>query len=159
MEYCPILSPRNTSSLLLGKACSVSNEGAAFKIARRRSACASNPEKVAVLDPMGIVKGAAKTYRVNYDPLSDIAIGTDDEISQIQSIGEAIVMNEEGGESHWTDSARIILNGIIEAVLHIEKDTRKHTLGFVREVYQRGLGEYEPNKDGYTPETAKDYLR
>ena len=116
-------------------------------------------QMVAVLDPMGIVKGAAKTYRVNYDPLSDIAIGTGDEISQIQSIGEAIVIDEEGSESHWTDSARMILNGIIEAVLHTEKDTRKHTLGFVREVYQRGLGEYEPNEDGYAPETAKDYLR
>ena len=68
-------------------------------------------------------------------------------------------MNEEGGESHWTDSARMILNGIIEAVLHTEKDTRKHTLGFVRGVYQRGLGEYEPSQDGYASETSKDYLR
>ena len=68
-------------------------------------------------------------------------------------------MNEEGGESHWTDSARMILNGIIEAVLHTEKDTRKRTPGFVRGVYQRGLGEYEPNQDGYAPKTAKGYLR
>lgn len=30
-------------------------------------------------------------------------------------------MNEEDGESHWTDSARMILNGIIEAVLHTDK--------------------------------------
>lgn len=53
----------------------------------------------------------------------------------------------------------MILNGIIEAVLHTEKDTRKRTPGFVRGVYQRGLGEYEPNQDGYAPKTAKDYLR
>ena len=68
-------------------------------------------------------------------------------------------MNEGGGESHWTDSARMILNGIIEAVLHTEKDIRKHTPGFVRGVYQRGLDEYEPNQNGYAPETGKDYLR
>lgn len=112
-------------------------------------------QNVAVLDPMGIVKGAAKTYRVSYDPLSDIAINTDDEISQILSIGEAIVISEDK-DSHWSDSARMIFNGIVEAVLHTEKDKRRHTLSFVREVYQRGLGEYEGEG---APETAKDYLR
>ena len=120
-------------------------------------------QNVAVLDPMGIVKGPAKTYRVSYDPLSDVATNTDDEISQILSIGEAIVISEDK-ESHWSDSARMILVGIIEAVLHTEKDKRKHTLSFVREVYQRGLGEYDPktDKEGNiiaTKETAKDYLR
>lgn len=41
-------------------------------------------------------------------------------------------MNEEGGESHWTDSARMILNGIIEAVLHTEKDTRKEVAEYLK---------------------------
>ncbi|MEM7069261.1 MAG: type IV secretory system conjugative DNA transfer family protein [Pseudomonadota bacterium] len=110
-------------------------------------------QNVAVLDPMGIVKGPSKTYRVSYDPLSDIAIGSDDEISQIISIGEAIVMDESGSDSHWADSARTIFNGIVEAVLHTETDKRKHTLSFVREVYQRGL---KTNDDG--KKTGKDYL-
>ena len=41
-------------------------------------------------------------------------------------------MNEEGGESHWTDSARMILNGTIEAVLHTEKDTRKEVAEYLK---------------------------
>ncbi|MEM8650972.1 MAG: type IV secretory system conjugative DNA transfer family protein, partial [Pseudomonadota bacterium] len=98
-------------------------------------------------------KGPSKTYRVSYDPLSDIAIGSDDEISQIISIGEAIVMDESGSDSHWADSARTIFNGIVEAVLHTESDKRKHPLSFVREVYQRGL---KTNDDG--KKTGKDYL-
>lgn len=123
-------------------------------------------QKVAILDPMGAVKGAAKTYRVDYDPLSDINIGNDDEVGQILSLGEAIVMSDNNGESHWTDSARIIFCGIIEAVLHTEKNKANHTLAFCRSIYQRGLsdpfeeeaydeeGEKKPKR-----ESALDYLR
>lgn len=116
-------------------------------------------QKIAILDPMGTVKGAAKTYRVSYDPLADINVGTDDEVRQILSVGEAIVMSDGDKQSHWTDGARMIFVGIIEAVLHTEKDKANHTLAFCRSIYQRGLSEYEPNEDGSTKETAYDYLR
>jgi type IV secretion system protein VirD4 len=96
---------------------------------------------------------------VSYDPLADVSIGSDDEVRQILSIGEAIVMSDGDKESHWTDSARMIFVGIIEAVLHTEKNTANHTLAFCRSVYQRGLSEYVPDEDGNTKETAFDYLR
>jgi type IV secretion system protein VirD4 len=97
-------------------------------------------QKVAILDPMGTVKGAAKTYRIAYDPLNDVDIGTDDEVRQIKAIGEALVMSDGDKDSHWTDGARMILEGIIEAVLHNEKDKPENqSLAFVRSIYQSGL--------------------
>ena len=39
-------------------------------------------QNVAILDPMNIVRGAAKIYRVSYDPLADIDVSTDDEVGQ-----------------------------------------------------------------------------
>jgi len=116
-------------------------------------------QKVAILDPMGTVKGPAKSYRVSYDPLADIQINTDDEVRQILSIGEAVVMSDGDKDSHWTDSARMIFVGIIEAVLHTETNKANHTLSFCRSVYQRGLSDYEPDEEGNTKETALDYLR
>lgn len=96
-------------------------------------------QKVAILDPLGTVKGAAKIYSVSYDPLSDIDINTDDEVRQILAVTEALIISEGQKESHWTDGARMILAGIIEAVLHNEDDTSKHTLTFCRSIYQQGL--------------------
>ena len=97
-------------------------------------------QDVAILDPMGVVEGPAKTYRFSYDPLSDIDIGSKDEVRQIEAITEAIVMSDGDNNSHWTDSARIILKGIIEAVLHSEPP-ENHTLAFCRKVYQHGMAE------------------
>lgn len=116
-------------------------------------------QDVVIFDPMGAVKGPAKVYRVSYDPLADVQINSDDEVRQILSIGEAIVMSDGDKDSHWTDSARMIFVGIIEAVLHTEKDKANHTLPFCRSIYQRGLSDYEPNEEGETRETALDYLR
>lgn len=124
-------------------------------------------QKVAILDPMGAVKGPAKVYRVSYDPLADVNIGSTDEVRQILSIGEAVVMSDNDKDSHWTDGARMIFVGIIEAVLHTEKDKSNHTLAFCRSIYQRGLSSYEPEEeeddDGKkitaVKDTAVTYLR
>ena len=116
-------------------------------------------QDVAILDPMGAVKGPAKVYRVSYDPLADVRINTDDEVRQLLAIGDAIVMSDGDKDGHWTDSARMIFVGIMEAVLHTEKDRSNHTLTFCRSIYQRGLSQYEPNEEGDTRETAVDYLR
>lgn len=95
-------------------------------------------QKVAILDPMGTVKGPAKKYRVAYDPLQDIAIGSDDEGGQILAVTDSIVMAESGSGAHWTENAGSIFAGIIEAVLHLEPPERR-TLTYCRKIYQQGM--------------------
>lgn len=115
-------------------------------------------QNVAILDPMNIVRGAAKIYRVSYDPLADIDVGTDDEVDQILSIGEAIVMADGGKDSHWSDNARTILVGIIEAVLHSEKDTANHSLAFCRSIFQRGMKDVTDAQGTVIKEGVEAYL-
>jgi type IV secretion system protein VirD4 len=98
-------------------------------------------QRVAILDPLGEVKGAARRYRVTYDPLSDIDIKSDDAANQIYNVIEAVVLTEQGGE-HWTDSAGAILAGIIEHVLIVE-DRKNHSFAFVRKLLGEGFDALE----------------
>ena len=95
-------------------------------------------QQVAILDPMGTVQGAAKRYRVNYDPLVDIERGKDHEAAQIFALTESIIIDEKGTGSHFTESAGTILAGLIEAVIHTEKP-KDRSLIFVRKKYQEGM--------------------
>lgn len=95
-------------------------------------------QQVAIIDPMGTVQGAAKRYRVAYNPLADIERGTDQEAAQIYALTESIIIDEQGNGSHFTESAGTILAGLIEAVIHTEKPKDAHLLT-VREKYQEGM--------------------
>ena len=98
-------------------------------------------QNVAILDPLGEVKGPARRYLVTYDPLADIDITSHEAPAQIANAIEAIVLPEQGGE-HWTDSAGAILAGIIEHVL-IKEDRANHSLAFVRKLLGEGFDEIE----------------
>lgn len=95
-------------------------------------------QEVAIIDPMGTVQGAAKRYRVTYNPLADIECGTDQEAAQIYALTESIIIDEKGTGSHFTESAGTILAGLIEAVIHTEKPKDAHLIT-VREKYQDGM--------------------
>lgn len=94
-------------------------------------------QEVALLDPFNTVRGPARRYRVNYDPMSDIEVGSNEESDQIVTLAEAIVLAEKGNGSHFSDSAETILAGLIEAVLHLEPLERR-TLTYCRKVFQEG---------------------
>jgi len=102
-------------------------------------------QEVAVIDPMGTVRGAAKRYLTTYNPLGDIERGTDREAAQIYALTESIIIDEKGSGSHFTESAGTILAGLIEAVIHTEPKEARHLLT-VRRKYQAGM------------EALKDYL-
>ena len=95
-------------------------------------------QDVAILDPFGTVRGPARSYCINYNPLADIDIGSDEEADQILTLAEAIVIAEQGNGAHFSDSAETLLAGIIEAVLHYNKDPALHTLTFCRTAFQEG---------------------
>ena len=88
-------------------------------------------QKVAILDPMGIVRGPAKKFRVNFDPMADIDMKQDSSFRQIAKLASGLVIPEEGSNAFFSDTAETILAGTIEAVKLTEKQDR-HTLPYVR---------------------------
>lgn len=98
-------------------------------------------QNVAILDPFMTVEGPARKYRVSYDPMLDIEKGEDNEAGQIMAIAEAVVVPEEGSSSHFTESVETILAGMIEAVIHTEKDRANHNLVFLRSKVLEGFEE------------------
>lgn len=85
-------------------------------------------QKVAILDPFNVVQGAAKCYRVGYNPLRDIDITKNGWGRQIRLLSDAAVMREsEGAGAHFSESIAIIMRGVIEKILHTYP-TKKQTL-------------------------------
>lgn len=75
-------------------------------------------QKVAILDPLNIVQGPARAYRVDYNPFLDVDIEDEDGAAgEMETFCEAVVMQEDGSGGHWTESAATILAGTIEWAL------------------------------------------
>ena len=106
--------------------------------------CLERP--VAILDPLGIVKGAAKAYRVNYNPFIDIDIDDDDGAAgEVETFCECVVMQEEGNGAHFTESASTILAGAIEYALNTYP-REQVTWSFIRDLLFKGLRQKKPDK-------------
>ena len=89
-------------------------------------------QKVAILDPMGEVRGPAKRYRVNYDPMSDIDMRSPRIARRrIAALAAGMIIPENGSNAHFSDSAETIVAGIIEAVKTLEPH-KDHNLPFLR---------------------------
>ena len=86
----------------------------------------------------GAVRGPARGYVVDYDPLSDIDITSDAATGAIESIVEVIVIPEQGTGAHFSESAAAILAGVIEAVL-IHEDRANQTLKHCRNLILRRM--------------------
>lgn len=110
-------------------------------------------QEVAVLDPLGCVKGPAKAHCVRYDPLSDIDMDAPESTAQILSVAESIVIADHGEDSHFTDSAEIILAGVIELVMETEKPD-KRTLLRCREIILEGFGDFYLDQEGNEVKTG-----
>lgn len=72
-------------------------------------------QRVFVLDPFGRVNSAAKKYRVAYNPMTLLSQGSPWLIEDAGLIADALIV-PSGGDSHWDDSARNFLEGVI---LHV----------------------------------------
>ncbi len=98
-------------------------------------------QKVAILDPLGVVRGAAKAFRVTYDPLSDIEIGTPQESDQIIGLIEGFVLDDQGGSgAHFTENVATIFAGAVEAILH-KMPKGLHRLSSLVELMRQNLDE------------------
>ena len=88
-------------------------------------------QKVAILDPMGETRGAAKKFCVSYDPMGDINMKQESSFRRIAKLAAGMVIPEEGSNAFFSDTAETILAGTIEAVKTLEQP-HNHTLPFVR---------------------------
>jgi type IV secretory pathway TraG/TraD family ATPase VirD4 len=84
--------------------------------------------KVFVLDPFERVTGPAVDFRAGFNPLSDLDADTDTGLEMAGQIGDAIVMQIEGPGSHWTQSARSFLRGLILFVCKSEAPVDRHLI-------------------------------
>lgn len=90
-------------------------------------------QEVAILDPFNQVIGPARRYRVDYNPLADINIKARDANSRINSIAAAVIIPEEGNNSHFSTNAETLVAGAIETVLYTQPK-QNHNLIFVRQL-------------------------
>lgn len=97
-------------------------------------------QKVAILDPFNATQGAARIYKTSYNPLRDINMNKGGGVDQISRMASAIIVPEDGNAAHFSESAKTILAGTIEAVKTLEKP-KNQTLSFVRKKMIGGLEE------------------
>ena len=95
-------------------------------------------QQVAVLDPMGDVKGPARIYRTGYNPLAELDPAAPGFVSDVRTIATALVVDELGAGKHFTDMAAIITAGVLEAVM-VAFPKRLQNLVTVRNVIAKGL--------------------
>jgi type IV secretion system protein VirD4 len=101
-------------------------------------------QRVFVLDPFGKASSAVDEYRAKFNPLSMLYKASNTIIEDAGLIADALVI-PSGGDTHWDDSARNFLEGVI---LHVATcpayEDEKH-LVTVRDLisgsYQKSRGE------------------
>lgn len=70
-------------------------------------------QDVFILDPFGEVKGEAARFRVNFNPLDELANADEaDRVDDAALLAEALIIADSGGDQHWTLSAKNILRGL-----------------------------------------------
>jgi len=94
--------------------------------------------RVYVLDPYGRVIGPAEQYRASFNPLADLDADTDRGLDMAWQIADALIMQSDGDGSHWTQSARTFLRGLVLFVAKTELAASK-TLIRVRELITQGI--------------------
>ena len=121
---------------------------AASITARRRGAPVPEGlgQTVYVLDPFGIARGKAADYRAGYNPLSILKPDSETLVEDAGLIGDALVI-ASGRDTHWDDSARNFIEGLIlHVATHPAYDGRRDLVS-VRKLLMKGA---ESNFEGKT---------
>jgi type IV secretion system protein VirD4 len=84
--------------------------------------------KVHVLDPFERVTGPAVDFRGGFNPLSDLDADTDTGLEMAGQIADALVIQQKEAGSHWTQSARSFLRGLILFVCKSEAPVDRHLI-------------------------------
>lgn len=90
-------------------------------------------QAVHVFDPFGVLanlQGVPKSVRIN--PLADITPGSLTFYEDCDRVAESLVIPGKSGDSHWDNSARALIRGLIAHV--VSNDAAYGNLGHVREM-------------------------
>lgn len=82
-------------------------------------------QEVAILDPLGEVRGPARALRVTYNPLDDIDMMQGGGVRAINAAAAALVTPETGDSVHFAETAETLIAGLIEAVKLTEPRERQ----------------------------------
>jgi type IV secretion system protein VirD4 len=84
--------------------------------------------KVFVLDPFERVTGPAVDFRAAFNPLADLDADTDTGLEMAGQIADALVIQQHEAGSHWTQSARSFLRGLILFVCKTDAPVDRHLI-------------------------------
>jgi type IV secretion system protein VirD4 len=90
-------------------------------------------QAVHVLDPFEASGAKTKPWRAGFNPLSEIDPESPTAVDDAALLAEALIIDEEGGERHWSNAARELVKGLILFAL-LQPPEDRH-LGFVREFF------------------------
>lgn len=90
-------------------------------------------QPVAVLDPMGDVKGPARKYRTAYNPLSELDPRAPSYVSDVRAIRSGLVVQETGNSAHFSEIAAVLIGGVIDVVMTTLPE-RERNLVTVRDI-------------------------
>lgn len=103
-------------------------------------------QAVHVVDPFGEVQGDAARFRAAFNPLDVLnRPGSPDVADDAALLADALIM-DSGGDTHWTDSARALIKGLLLFILSAEGVGAKN-LNTLRDLVQR---EFEGDADAET---------
>lgn len=92
-------------------------------------------QDVAILDPMGDVKGPASACRTGYNPLAELDPDSPSYVSDVRAIRSGLVVQETGAGAHFTEMASILIGGVIDVVKVCAKPSQ-HNLMMVKNILQ-----------------------
>lgn len=95
-------------------------------------------QSVAILDPFGEVRGPARAFVINYNPLADIDMSDDGGVRAILSAASSIITPETGTGIHFSETAETIIAGIVEAV-KLREPVERQTLPQCRSILLAGF--------------------
>lgn len=97
-------------------------------------------QQLAIIDPLGQVRGPARAFKVSYNPLSDIDLSEGGGVRAIYAAADALIHTETGVGAHFAETAETVVAGVIEAIKHKEPRATQ-TLLRMRDVLLMGYDE------------------
>ncbi|MGJ8678479.1 MAG: type IV secretory system conjugative DNA transfer family protein [Akkermansiaceae bacterium] len=99
-------------------------------------------QDIYVLDPFKQARGEAAKHRKSFNPIDILSLDSDTLVEDAGLIADALIV-ESGGDSHWDESAKNILEGIIlhVATCTLDKYEKKRNLVTVYRLIMKQMNE------------------
>ncbi|NBC30975.1 MAG: type IV secretory system conjugative DNA transfer family protein, partial [Spirochaetes bacterium] len=99
-------------------------------------------QNVAVLDPLGYVRGPARLYRTGYNPLLDLDPAVPSFVRDVWAVARGMIHvrgSSSAAEMHFSEMAHTILSGVVEAVIKLAPPKHRHLAAVASLALDSGL--------------------